>query len=86
MTPEDMVTALRICGNHPTMEGYTCLDCPYNDLCDPRNTARMDLEAADVIEKCLKEIERLKRYEQAVEQILKPDADEMMGRIERCQD
>ena len=27
-----------------------------------------------------KEVERLKRYEQAIDQILKPDNDEMMGR------
>ena len=27
-----------------------------------------------------REVERLKKYEQAIDQILKPDADEMMGR------
>lgn len=37
-------------------------------------------DAADCIEQLLKEIERLQKYERAVEQILKPDADEMMGR------
>lgn len=37
-------------------------------------------DAADCIEQLLKEIERLQKYERAVEQILKPAADEMMGR------
>ena len=80
MEPNDMIKALRICGNHPTMEGYSCLDCPYCENCDPRDYARLDLMAADTIEKLLAEVERLKPYEQAIDQILKPDSDEMMGR------
>ena len=37
-------------------------------------------ESANNIEYLLMEIERLKKYEQAVGAILKPDNDEMMGR------
>lgn len=37
-------------------------------------------ETANNIEYLLMEIERLKKYEKAVDQILKPDNDEMMGR------
>ena len=41
---------------------------------------RLLIEGAELIESLLKEVERLKRYENAIDQILKPDNDEMMGR------
>lgn len=58
MTALEMVTALRICNNHPSMAGKSCKDCPYVDRCDERDEtgARMGLEAADIIEELMKEL------------------------------
>lgn len=81
MTPAEMVLTLRICGNHPKYDSFTCKDCPWILNCDhDGGGAELSLRAADIIENLLKEVERLKKYEQAIDQILKPDADEMMGR------
>lgn len=81
MTPAEMVLTLRICGNHPKYDSFTCKDCPWIQNCDhDGGGAELSLRAADIIENLLKEVERLKKYEQAIDQILKPDADEMMGR------
>jgi len=53
----EMMTALRICGNHPSMEGKTCKDCPFCTQCDETDGgARMSLEAADIIEQLMKEL------------------------------
>lgn len=77
MTHEELITTLRICGNHPSMDGKSCGDCPYEKLCDPKDTVTLDLMAASAIEKLLeekkewlKEREDLKRYEKALEAIL----------------
>lgn len=81
MTPAEMVLTLRICGNHPKYDSFTCKDCPWIQNCDhDGGGAELSLRAADIIENLLKEVERLKKYEQAIDQILKPDNDEMMGR------
>jgi hypothetical protein len=57
MKASEMVTALRICGNHPSMEGKTCADCPFDKQCSESNGgARMSLEAADIIEELMKEL------------------------------
>ena len=76
MTPAEMVLTLRICGNHPKYDSFTCKDCPWIQNCDhDGGGAELSLRAADIIENLLKEVERLKKYEQAIDQILK-----MMGR------
>ena len=81
MTPAEMVLTLRICGNHPKYDSFTCKDCPWIQNCDhDGGGAELSLRAADIIENLLKEVERLKKYEQAIDQIMKPDNDEMMGR------
>ena len=57
MTALEMIRALRICGNHPSMADKTCKDCPYDSLCNEANGgARMSLEAADIIEELMKEL------------------------------
>ena len=43
-------------------------------------TNKLRNNVTEIIENLLKEVDRLKKYEQAIDQILKPDADEMMGR------
>ena len=87
MTPEEIIMSMKICGNHLSEKDKTCDDCPNQSRCMSADD-HLTRDAADLIEKLMKEnkelrneIERLTRYERAVEQILKPDADEMMGRI-----
>lgn len=57
MKASEMVMALRICGNHPSMKGKTCEDCPFGEqCCESNGGARMSLEAADIIEELMKEL------------------------------
>ena len=79
MTPEEIVLAMKICGNHLSVKELGCDDCPNHERC-MKEDDRLLIEGAELIESLLKEVERLKRYEQAIDQILKPDNDEMMGR------
>lgn len=59
MTALEMITALRICGNHPSMEGKSCEDCPFVEQCEAdTGGARMYQEAADIIEQLMKELAR----------------------------
>ena len=61
MTALEMITTLRICGNHPSMDGNTCDDCPYKKTCDDdKGGARINLEAADTIEALMKEVAQLR--------------------------
>ena len=60
MTPAEMVLTLRICGNHPKYDSFTCKDCPWIQNCDhDGGGAELSLRAADIIENLLKEVERL---------------------------
>ena len=77
MKPDEQIKALRYCANSKG----PCSECPgwtgkYDDDCMVFHMR----QAADLIEKLTAEVERLKPYEQAIDQILKPDNDEMMGR------
>ncbi len=77
MKPDEQIKALRYCANSKG----PCSECPgwtgkYDDDCMVFHIR----QAADTIEKLLSEVKRLKPYEQAIDQILKPDNDEMMGR------
>ena len=77
MKPDEQIKALRYCANSKG----PCSECPgwtgkYDDDCMVFHIR----QAADTIEKLLAEVERLKPYEQAIDQIMKPDNDEMMGR------
>ena len=57
MTALEMITTLRLCGNHPSMDGLTCRECPYVEKCDEdAGNARLSLEAADIIEALRKEL------------------------------
>lgn len=57
LTPQEMVTALRICGNHPSMADKDCKDCPFRHRCDGgREAAMFDLTAAQIIEDLLEEL------------------------------
>ena len=57
MTALEMITTLRICGNHPSMDDKSCDDCPYEDCCTRDNGgARLYWEAADIIEELMKEL------------------------------
>ena len=78
MTPEEIVKALKICGNHLAAKDLTCDECPNKERCMTEND-RMLIEAADLIEQLQNEVNRLSRYEQAVDQILAPDNPKMMA-------
>ena len=59
MTALEMIKTLRICNSHPSMDGKTCDDCPFQKECDQDpGGSRMDLEAADIIEELMKELAR----------------------------
>ena len=60
MTAKDMITALRICGNHESLMHLGCKDCPFWEECkaDNRDGSAMLLEAANVIEELMKELAR----------------------------
>lgn len=58
MTAKEMIKALRICGNHPSMDGYFCGDCPWEPKCEgDLGGAGMALEAAEILETLLAENE-----------------------------
>ena len=80
MKPEEIVLALKICGNHLAAKDLTCDDCPNQNCCMTEND-RLLIAAVTLIEQLQNEVERLKKYEQAVDQILAPDNDRMMGRV-----
>lgn len=58
MTALETMTALRICGNHPSMKEKECTDCPYREACEAESVADagLFLIAADVIEGLMKEL------------------------------
>ena len=57
MNALEMIEALRICGNHPSMAGKTCADCPYHEHCATESVGvPMELVAADMIEKLLRQL------------------------------
>lgn len=59
MTALETITALRICGNHPSTIKLTCNDCPYEKPCaldDNYGSAPLMQVAADVIEQLMKEL------------------------------
>ena len=58
MTALETMTALRICGNHPSMREKKCTDCPYQKACEAESVADagLFLIAADVIEELMKEL------------------------------
>lgn len=61
MKASEMVTALRICGNHPSMEGKTCKDCPFAEICCMDvGGSRLLLEAADIMEALMKELAKVR--------------------------
>lgn len=65
MTPAEMILTLRICGNHPKYEGFTCKDCPWLMNCDHDGGGReLSLRAADIIADLMKEVEALKEEKQ----------------------
>ena len=57
MTAKEMITTLRICGNHPSMDDKSCVDCPFIDECaTDMACARLMNEAANIIEELMKEL------------------------------
>lgn len=59
MNKEEIVKALRVCGN-----GESCLHCPYCNIAESKlRCNKKDTEAADLIEAQAAEIEKLKAQE-----------------------
>ena len=60
MTPQEMILTLRICGNHPKYDDFSCGDCPWKENCErDGGGADLSLRAADIIEKLLRQNELL---------------------------
>ena len=57
MTALETMTALRICGNHPSMREKECTDRPYQKACEAESVADagLFLIAADVIDQLIAE-------------------------------
>ena len=71
MTPEEMILTLRICGNHPEYESFTCEDCPWAPHCDnDGGGAGLSLRAAHIIQELMEENEKLKAAARALDAIL----------------
>ena len=61
MTAEEMIRALRICGNHSSAVGLSCRDCPCRKECSAnKGVAHLFLMAADMIEELAKSDRALK--------------------------
>ena len=77
MNKEEIVKALRVCGN-----GESCLHCPYCNIAESKlRCNKKDTEAADLIEAQAAEIEKLKaqvpRWIPAADKI-PPDQEEVL--------
>lgn len=54
MKPEEIILALKICGNHLAAKDLSCDECPNKDNCMTEND-RLLIEAAELIEKLMEE-------------------------------